>query len=259
VNVPSGYDPAKPLPLVIFLHGLGGSGQAIVRHLHVVEIANAKHFLWIAPDGIVDSKGRRFWNATRACCDFDHRGVDDVAYVAALIDEAKKQYRVDEGRVYAVGSSNGGFMVLRLACELSDRFAGVVSLAGAGFEDPSRCQPKSPVAVLQIHGELDRIVPYDGGRVLRRRRGASHPSAKDTIALWAQRNGCAATAEKSDPVDLDDQEPGAETRVLRHQGCRGGAAELWTIPGGSHFIGQRRAAAEEIVGFLLSHPKTDGK
>jgi polyhydroxybutyrate depolymerase len=182
--------------------------------------------------------------------------VDDVAYLASVIDDVKQRRNIDPGRVFVVGHSNGGFMALRLACDLSNRVAGVVSIAGAGSDAPQKCRPSAPVAVLQIHGDQDWRVPYGGGRVLRRKSGGTHPSAPETVARWARRNGCVEKPVGADDLDLEPDLPGAETAVTRHTGCKGGAAELWTVNGGDHFVAQHPAALDAMYDFLMAHPRT---
>ena len=42
-----------------------------------------------------------------------------------------KKYNVDENQIFITGWSNGAMMSLRLACELSDKIAGVASFVGS--------------------------------------------------------------------------------------------------------------------------------
>ena len=56
-------------------------------------------------------------------------------------------------------------------------------------------------------------------------------------------------------VDLPPEIPGAETEVTRYEGCRGGAAELWTVRGGDHFVAQHPAAFDAVYDYLTAHPK----
>ena len=55
---------------------------------------------------------------------------DDLAFAGALIDELVANWCADPGRVYSTGMSNGGFFTARLICEMSDRIAAAVSVAG---------------------------------------------------------------------------------------------------------------------------------
>lgn len=253
-KVPSGYDAKKPTPLVILLHGYSATGALQESYFKLGAVADAKTFLLATPDGTLDSSGKRFWNATDACCNFGAVKVDDVAYVSAIIDDMSKKYNVDPKRVYLVGHSNGGFMSHRAACDLSPRIAAIVSLAGAQWKDPSKCKPTSPVSVLEVHGNADTTISYDGGSTYA--GGPPYPSAKETVADWAKLEGCAdtltATTEKH---DLESTLAGEETRVDRYMGCKSAAVELWTIEGGGHIPTFTAQWASLVYGFLEAHPK----
>ena len=134
-----------PAPLVMMLHGCTLSGQLQEDYFQLLSWSNQLGFLYVAPDGTVDQGGNRFWNATDACCDFYETGVDDSAYLRALIDEIAAQLSVDTERVFILGHSNGGFMAYRMACDHADIIAAVASLAGATFADPADCTPSAPV------------------------------------------------------------------------------------------------------------------
>ena len=130
-KVPSRYDAAKPTPLLILLHGFGASGSLQELYFNFSALAEKQTFLYAYPDGKQDPAGLRYWNAMEWCCDFFKSGVDDVAYIKAIIDDMSGKFNVDPKRVFIVGHSNGGFMAHRLACELSDKVAGIVSLEEA--------------------------------------------------------------------------------------------------------------------------------
>jgi polyhydroxybutyrate depolymerase len=253
VYVPAGVDPAKPSPLFILLHGYGASGFVQELLFQLRPQADAHGFLYAFPDGTVDGGGKRFWNATDACCNFDGSTVDDVAYLSGLVDEIGQHYKVDPKRVYFLGHSNGGFMSHRLACDRADLVAGVASLAGATWLDPTMCNPSKPIAVLQIHGTADDTVLYGGEEIA----GVGYPGAVATTEAWAQKNGCAMTSEAGVAIDIEATNDGPETSVSRYEsGCQpGGAAELWTIEGGTHVPGLGPEFAPKVVEWLLAHPK----
>lgn len=254
-KVPSNYDDKKNWPLVVLLHGYGANGIGQDVYFGLSLEMDRLGFLEAYPDGTYDSKNKRFWNATDVCCDFDKKNIDDVGYVDAIIDDMASRYRVDRKRVYVVGHSNGGFMSYRYACERSERIAAIVSLAGANFADAvNRCKPKSPVAVLQVHGDKDDAVPYDGGTNM----GWTIPSALLSVQFWAGIGGCSSTPDQSAPnMDLEVNLGGSETTVTRFPSCKpGGAAELWTIRGGSHIpVFPRSVWANAVWGWFASHPK----
>ncbi len=245
VVVPSSYDGSTPTPLLVLLHGYSASGAIQDLYFGMSRATRMRGMLLVIPDGTVDARGNRFWNATDACCDFDGIGPDDVGYLRGLIAEMKSFYNVDAGRVYLVGHSNGGFMSYRMACDASEDITAIVSLAGSTFGDESRCNPTRPVSVLQIHGTLDTTVPYNG-------RSFGFPSARETVQRFATRAGCSGT-ETATPVDFDRALPGDETRVERWVDCTDDlAAELWSIEGGGHIPALNRTATSTILDWLLA-------
>ena len=86
-----------------------------------------------------------------------------------------------------------------------------MSIAGAGWKDASRCAPTEAVSVLQIQGDHDAVVQFEGGRVFDR-PGREYPGALDTVGAWARLDGCdPSPASPGAPLDFDDLVPGAET------------------------------------------------
>jgi polyhydroxybutyrate depolymerase len=264
-KVPTSYDSKTPTPLVILLHGYSASGAGQESYFQLGAVADEQTFLYATPDGTPDATGRRFWNADDACCDFFATGVDDVAYLNAMIDDISSKYTVDPKRIFVVGHSNGAFMSHRLACDLSNRIAAIVALAGAVWNDASKCNPTSPVSVLDVHGDADLVVSYGGGAVAANlvAPGASatqppYPSEAQTMATWAAKNGCTGTLATDGVVfDLDTLLAGTETSESAYGGCPSGVAvELWTIAGGSHVpVLAQPTWGEAVYGFLKKHGK----
>jgi polyhydroxybutyrate depolymerase len=249
--------PGGRRPLLVFLHGLGGSGAEAIANPALRAVAEHGGMVLVAPDGTLDRQGRRFWNAGPACCNFDGKAVNDVARLESLINHWLERPEIDPERVYVVGFSNGGFMAHRLACFMDDRLAAVLSISGAGRGREEACAPVSPIAVAEVHGDADPIVRYTGGRVFDDRALDPHPSAPDTFHDWAARLGCTG-APKVSEVDLDPRLPGAETRIESHPDCPGGAAELWTVHGGGHQV-MTPALLARVGEFLAAHPKAPPK
>ena len=252
LKVPAAYDASKPTPLLVMFHGYGASGAIEESYFRIADVVDAHGFLYAYGDGTVDSKGKRFWNATDACCNLDGKNVDDVAYAGAIMDDVASKYNVDPKRIFVIGHSNGGFMVHRLACDLSPRIAAIVSLAGAVWNDPARCNPTSPVSILDVHGDADQTISYDGGG------NPPYPSEATTMATWAQKNACTgALTANGKTLDLDTSIAGAETVEKAYGGCPAGIdVELWTIQGGAHVPALATPTwAEEVWGFLSAHPK----
>jgi polyhydroxybutyrate depolymerase len=253
LKVPAGYDGQHPVPLVVLLHGYGSNGAQQAGYFGLLTEADKAGFLLAYPDGTRDRLGRRFWNATDACCDFFHSGVDDVAYLDAVINEISAKYPVDPARIYVVGHSNGAFMSHRFACDRAGRVAAIVTLAGMTWEDQSRCPAGSPVSVLHVHGRDDMTVSYQGGATPE----GAYPGAVETVDDWAAKDGCkGALAVTGRKLDLDQSIPGDETDEATWSGCPSGVSvTLWTIEGGGHVPAFNGNWAPALWDFLASHPK----
>jgi len=150
-------------PVVLNWHGLGSDGfqQALLTNYET--LAEAEGFMVVHPTGAVgsataDGQGPQTgWELAP----FDVPGRDDLAMAEALIDRVVSDYCADPDRVYSTGLSNGGFFTSRLVCELADRIAAAVTVAGVAH--PDDCSPSRAVAIMAFHGTADGIVPFDGG------------------------------------------------------------------------------------------------
>jgi polyhydroxybutyrate depolymerase len=246
---PASYRPSTPTPLVLLLHGYGASGRVQAEYFGLLADAEEHGYLLAYPDGLTDPRGSRFWNATDACCNFYGRTVDDVAYLGAVIDDVAARYTVDPRRVFVIGHSNGGFMAHRLACDIGNRVAAVISLAGATWRNAASCPAATAVNVLQVHGDADQTISYGGS--------AAYPSAAQTVATWAQKNRCGGALEiLGVDKDLDIGIMGAETRTEGYAGCPpGGAVALWTIEAGGHIPSLGPSWADAAWEYFTAHRK----
>jgi len=259
--VPTDLDASKPAPLLVMLHGFSPSKTApqdMDAFMRMSPAANKRGILVALPRGTYDAVLDRYeWNATDACCGFDTPDANDIGYVMAMIDEIASKYKIDEKRIFVVGHSNGGFMAHRLACDQADKIAAIVSLAGATFKNPNKCAASAPISVLQVHGDVDDTIAYEGGPPLGLPALPSAPGAAETVADWAVKNRCGKAPDEGAPaIDLVTDLAAAETTKSVFPGCEAGVAtELWTIHGGSHVPAFSDAWAPTVLDFLLAHPK----
>ncbi len=254
IRLPETLQAGERVPLLLVLHGFGVSSNLLIAKAGLNAVADQKKFAYLAPEGARDALGRPFWNAGKSCCDLDHRQQDDVKRLRELLDANLSHASIDPKRVFVIGYSNGGFMAQRLACDVGDRIAGVVSVAGASPSAEVPCAQNSALSVLEIHGEADPIVHYAGGSVFDRSDVEAHASALDTAKFWAQHLACAGALREVNQIDLEPYVPERETTVQRYDDCRG-AVELWTVRGGGHYVALQPPALEAIWGFVQAHPK----
>jgi len=152
--------------------------------------------------------------------------------------------------------AGGAFFVHRLACEAPDLFAAVISVSGATYADDAKCQPKQGISVVELHGDKDAVVLYDGGTLENGASKVKYPSAKDTVAHWAGHDGCTGALVSAGPdVSLGTSASGPDTTVEHYEGCAKGAVELWTVKGGVHAPPFGPTFGPALWSFFAAHPK----
>ena len=204
------YSGGKAAPVVFVLHGGGGHPENAQNMSQFDIIAAREKLIVVYPGGTGGVPGGRLltWNAGHCCAYARENKVDDVGFVAKMIDNLVASGRADPKRIYVTGMSNGAMMSHRLARELPDRIAAIAPIVGATFGDepPAR----SPVAAVIFVGQEDQTVPAAGGPLggpERRgvaanlpRRAEDRDVAPDVAQAeyWATANGCASPVEKMD-------------------------------------------------------------
>ena len=197
--VPPGYDGHLRLPVVLDLHGSGGTPAGQARNSGFETLAASERFVVAT----LEAEGGR-WNVPVQ----DNRA-DDVAYVRDVIAHVAARVCTDETRVYMTGFSGGARMTSLAGCQLGSRLAAIAPVSGLRFPGP--CDGR-PVPVLTFHGLADPQNTYDGHVP---GRGAEWlESVPDALESWARHNAC-----KGDVI-LDD--PPGPLSTMHYAGCGDG-------------------------------------
>jgi polyhydroxybutyrate depolymerase len=254
IHFPETMDKTKPLPLLIALHGGGGTGHDMIRLTlgGFNTLADKNGFLVVYPDGI-----DKHWNDGRISDkpghQADKRNNDDVGFISSLIDHLVKDLNADPKRVYVTGMSNGAIMSYRLACELSRKIAAIAPVAGNIPENLLHsCSPSMPVSVLAINSVNDPLVPFGGGYVTGPyglRKLGKVLSASESVKFWADHDSCSK-------IPVTDYEPDGDphdgTRIKREvygNGENKTEVVLYSIEGGGHtWPGGYQYFNERIIG-----------
>lgn len=242
---PPDHDADVPTPLLVVLHGYRSSAAQVERLFPLASGAAVAGIIVVHPEGTRDTARQRFWNAAEACCDLLDSGVDDEAYLLAVIDEIEATVAVSEVAVF--GHSNGGFMAYTLACRHPERFAAVMSIAGALDDPPPDCGAGGPARLLHIHGTDDPIIDYAGGALPGQ---PPYAGAEATAAAFAGGAGC-GPATPGTPFDLDAGVEGDETVPLAYDCPEGRRVTLWRIEEGRHEPEVRDSFAARVLGFAF--------
>jgi polyhydroxybutyrate depolymerase len=170
---------------------------------------------------------------------------DDVAFLNQMLDQLALKYSVDTRRIYATGLSDGGFMALRVGCNMADRVAAVAAV-GAAMPKTMICLPARPVPALFINGTDDPILPDNGGTY---KPGRFHVlSAEDSAKTWAKFDRC---EEKPAQDKLPSSEKGGkETKTFTYSACKDNAqVVLYSVKGGGNtWPGGEQFTTEKEVG-----------
>ena len=167
--------PAVDVPLLVAMHGLGGSSAQFAEQSRWSELADEHKFIVVFPNG------PKKWDFREAS--------PDVTFLRQVIAEVRSARCVDGRRIWATGHSMGGFMAQRLACDAGDLVAAVASTAGGNVSmvglggacaaGSGQATPAAyePVAVGLWHGTADQLISYEN-------------QGRATQRLWAERYQC---------------------------------------------------------------------
>ena len=170
--VPVGYDASEPWPLIVFLHGAGGTGdngdnavnewmgsQPIVRAIQadpdrfkslVVLPRSPTGSIWMPLPADAEQSAWRQENVNQASANAE-------AHITAVIDATIAAFAVDEDRIVLTGQSMGGEGAVRYAALHSGRFAAVAPSAPFSAYFPSDVSALAELPVWIFQGEVDPI------------------------------------------------------------------------------------------------------
>ncbi|NNF59232.1 MAG: hypothetical protein HKN04_13435 [Rhodothermaceae bacterium] len=268
VQIPDGYVPGRPTPLVLALHAAGRSGEAFARlHPDLLDEANRRGWLIAFPDGRPCLSGRgACWPARDDPHAVALAAGDDVGFLRTLVADLQNRLAVDPARVYATGFSNGANMTHRLAAEAPDLIAAAAPVAGFVGRTTGRTDyaysmaptPTAPVPMLIVKGLQDDVVVYHGGV---RPSGTFQVLAAEYDAnWWAEANGCdISQVEKTGTTGIADRLDGPIATHDYRVGCRAGATvRLVAVAAMDHTWPGRAEgydATHAVFGFFQRHER----
>jgi polyhydroxybutyrate depolymerase len=225
LHIPSGYNPSTPMPVVLVLHGGGGSPEGIRWTSQMNTVADREGFIVAYPGGTayypLNIRGLGLvWNDGMVLPTL--LKANDVGYIGAVLDKLEANYNINQQMVYATGYSNGAFMACDLVKELPNRIAAIGTVGGILGANQIYAAPDRAVPLIDFQGKLDPYVLYEGGTG---GSGVKSDPVLTSISSWVAHNG-----DLPDPV---------ETQVINQAVMNrwsGGGADvvLWTLNDGGH-------------------------
>ncbi len=220
---------AGPRPLVMVLHGGGGTARQISRgtRRRFDQLADRHGFFVVYPQAI-----DKLWDTgggVRSESLSPRR--DDLGFLMAVMDRMASAYPIDPSRIFATGISRGGQASFMLACRSGRiRAIGVVAM-NLPKQLSRNCRTSGPVGLVLINGTEDPLVPYDGGRVTVFGKAYDQVASVDqTLSNFGARNGCGG-APAAQRIDRVDDGTHVERQDWR---CSRAPMSLFKVVGGGH-------------------------
>jgi len=164
--VPASYDGARAFPLIIALHGLGGTEDAFFDSYgkRLPALAAERGYIVAAPLGFrVDSfYGASIGLSLAAAAERQAQlGEQDVMEV---LRRMRADYKIDDARIYLMGHSMGAIGTWALAAKYPDIWAAIAPFAG--FARPATADRMKAIPQFVVHGDADTTVPVAGSRTI---------------------------------------------------------------------------------------------
>jgi len=241
----------KKVPAIVMHHG--GHGASSAQAAAMWEGQMEQDFILIFPDGQTVEPDKAGWMPVKGELDYG------VRFVEQILDEAVKNYPIDNSKVFAVGWSNGAQQTMRLACLSSDRFqAFTVVNQTLELDTQEACQGTfTPRPMQFIIGDADPKNPWEGRG---EKPGGSSPGRigiQDTLDFFVDHNDCKANPK---PNKLPDKaSDGMKVVEKRYEGCKKGDVRWLLVEGGGHaWPGGKQGCkdidgASESVAFFREH------
>jgi poly(hydroxyalkanoate) depolymerase family esterase len=135
--VPSGYDRATPVPLVVALHGCGQTAAQFAQLTRFDQLAQARGFIVVYPEQSTDANRLRCWSW------FDdahmHRGAGEPSIIAAITAWVQQHYAIDARRIYVAGLSAGGAMASVMGATYPNLYAAIGVGSGCEYAAGAPC------------------------------------------------------------------------------------------------------------------------
>lgn len=164
--VPRSYEKGTGTPLIVLLHGLGSTPEAVIQYAGITSEAETHGYIVVAPYGYnsrgwygSQGEGRGFIRPNPA--DPDNLGELSEKDVLNVLGIVQDEFSIDEDRIYLMGHSMGGGGTIHLGTTYPEIWAGLAPLAPAimSGRDKADVLKKNNIAVMLVTGDEDRLVP----------------------------------------------------------------------------------------------------
>jgi polyhydroxybutyrate depolymerase len=239
----------SPRPTIIMLHEADGTAAGIAHSSGLGRIAPRRGFVATFPQGLAGSR----WNfyppgkETPGFIEMSRKvgGIpDDVAFLKMIVADLVRRRISDPKRIYISGTSNGGFMALRMICVDAEMFA-ALGLLISGMPDvvAAACNATKAIPVLMVKGTADPVVPHAGGLVA---NVLPVWPTERLVTFFLRLDSCSGPAEQA---ILPGQHP-QKIEIDRWTKCARAPVVFYRIVGGGHSVPPTFQVGEALLDFF---------
>ena len=182
-------------PLVLYLHGFGGRGNDNRKQIEGGNVFGV--FLWALPEiqrrypcYVVAPQTDRRWLRYGEKMLVPGFG-PGAAAAAGVVESLRREFDIDERRIYVTGNSMGGAGTWHMIAHRADLFVAAVPCCGGPTAESGAENPGLPV--WNFHGDEDTSIPVDVSReriAARRKAGGKplyteYPGVGHDVSRWA--------------------------------------------------------------------------
>lgn len=260
---------AKPMPLVVMLHGCTQSADDFAAGTQMNRLADEHGFLVVYPEQASGANPSRCWNWFRS--EDQQRGSGEPSLLAGIVKAVSEERAVDPARVFVAGLSAGAAMAVVLGETYPELFAAVGAHSGLpyaaahdipsamaamkgrslmgrahfpGTADDPRREAAQAVPVIVFHGDRDHTVQHSNGETIAQQASAAHGQGLVSRTETGERGGRRYTRT----VQSD-----AKGRARVEQWTLHGAGHAWSggDPSGSFTDAAGPDASAEMLRFFM--------
>ena len=165
--IPATYKASQPSPLIVALHGLGGTEDSFFDGYEkkLPELAEQHGYILVAPLGYrVD--GGYGWGVGNPPADVNTRRLQERSEqdVMQMLQLVRRQYNIDENRIYLMGHSLGAIGTWKIAPKYPEIWAAIAPISGMGA--PATLERIRHLPEIIVHGDNDPTVNVSGSRAM---------------------------------------------------------------------------------------------
>ena len=177
IVIPEGVN--GPVGAVVFAHGYRGTAAGTMKNAGLIRMATDRGLAFIALDALGGD-----WALPNAPGD-SVQARDEMAYLDAVMANAKARFGVDPQRTVITGFSAGGMFVWNAICDRGDAYGGYIPYSGTFWQAPPDSCAAGAANIVHVHGDADTTVPLEGRAIGETRQG----SVPDTLAMYRADKG----------------------------------------------------------------------